>query len=98
MLHANAYVPAATDETYTRPTSEPLDTTPCSLPSASSTNGTLASLRGRAGRTTRAALDRSHSASEYDKAHLFWAGSSKGVLRRTGGTLLNIRAGTDSPR
>lgn len=41
--------------------SEPLDTTPCNRPSASSTNGTLASLRGRAGGTTRAVLDCSQS-------------------------------------
>ncbi|CAM5468812.1 hypothetical protein SALBM217S_10424 [Streptomyces griseoloalbus] len=48
VLHENAYVPASTDDTYTRPMSEPLDTTPCNRPSASSTNGTLASFRGRA--------------------------------------------------
>src|SRR5215467_10135073 len=42
--------------------SEPLDTTPCRRPSASSTNGTLASLRGRAGGITRAVLDFSQSA------------------------------------
>src|SRR5262249_46325418 len=42
--------------------SEPLDTTPCRRPSASSTNGTLASLRGRAGGITRTVLDSSQSA------------------------------------
>ena len=42
--------------------SEPLDTTPCSRPSASSANGTFASLRGRTGGTTRTALRRSHAA------------------------------------
>src|SRR6185503_20866962 len=41
--------------------SEPLDTTPCRRPSASSTNGTLASFRGRTGGTTGTALLRSHS-------------------------------------
>ncbi|GAA3504722.1 hypothetical protein GCM10019016_118350 [Streptomyces prasinosporus] len=61
MLHANAYVPASTDDTYTRPMSDPLDTTPCRRPSASSTNGTLASFRGRAGGTTRAVLDLSQT-------------------------------------
>ena len=49
-------MPAATDETYTRSMPEPLETTPCRRPSASSTKGTLASLRGRAGGTTRAVL------------------------------------------
>src|SRR5262249_36120829 len=62
VLQANAYSPASTDETYTRSMSEPLDTTPCRRPSASSTNGTLASLRGRAGGITRAVLDFSQSA------------------------------------
>ncbi|BFP50308.1 hypothetical protein SCMC78_01150 [Streptomyces sp. CMC78] len=57
MLHAKAYVRAATDDTYTRPMSDPLETTPCNRPSASSTNGTLASFRARAGGTTRAVLD-----------------------------------------
>ncbi|GGX06521.1 hypothetical protein GCM10010297_30100 [Streptomyces malachitofuscus] len=61
MLHANAYVPAATDDTYTRPMSDPLDTTPCNRPSANSTNGTLASFRGRADGTTRAVLDLSRT-------------------------------------
>ncbi|GGY44132.1 hypothetical protein GCM10010299_57940 [Streptomyces tanashiensis] len=61
MLHANAYVPAAIEDTYTRPVSDPLDTTPCRRPSASSTNGTLASFLGRAGGTTRAALDLSQT-------------------------------------
>ncbi len=37
--------------------SDPLETTPCNRPSASSTNGTLASFRGRAGAVTRAVLD-----------------------------------------
>ncbi|GHE64132.1 hypothetical protein GCM10018771_52340 [Streptomyces cellulosae] len=66
MLHENAYVPASTDDTYTRPMSEPLDTTPCNRPSASSTNGTLASFRGRADGTTRTVLDLSQT----DNAHL----------------------------
>ncbi|GGR50203.1 hypothetical protein GCM10015536_64780 [Streptomyces griseomycini] len=57
MLHANAYDPASTDDTYTRPMSDPLDTTPCNRPSVNSTNGTLASFRGRADGTTRAVLD-----------------------------------------
>ncbi|GHG36246.1 hypothetical protein GCM10018777_61090 [Streptomyces albogriseolus] len=61
MLQENAYVPASTDDTYTRPMSEPLDTTPCNRPSASSTNGTLASFRGRAGGTTRTVLDLSQT-------------------------------------
>ncbi|GGV85153.1 hypothetical protein GCM10010294_64390 [Streptomyces griseoloalbus] len=61
MLHANAYVPASMDDTYTRPMSDPLDTTPCNRPSANSTNGTLASFRGRADGTTRAVLDLSQT-------------------------------------
>lgn len=42
--------------------SEPLDTTPCSLPSASSTKGTFASLRGWTCGTTRSLLCRAHTA------------------------------------
>lgn len=61
VLHANAYVPASTDDTYTRPMSDPLDTTPCNRPSASSTKGTFASFLGRADGTTRAVLDFSHT-------------------------------------
>ena len=56
VLQLKPWVPAAIDETYTRSMSEPLDTTPCRRPSASSTKGTFASLRGRAGGTTRAVL------------------------------------------
>src|SRR5690606_4303489 len=40
--------------------SEPLDTTPCRRPPASSTKGTFASLRGRTGGITRAVLLCSH--------------------------------------
>ncbi|GAA4786600.1 hypothetical protein GCM10023220_08350 [Streptomyces ziwulingensis] len=61
MPHAKVYDPAATEDTYTRPMSDPLDTTPCNRPSANSTNGTLASFRGRAAGTTRAVLDLSHT-------------------------------------
>src|SRR3712207_3202814 len=44
------------DETYTRSMSEPLETTPCNRPSASSTKGTFASLRGWTGGSTRTML------------------------------------------
>ncbi|GAA0389438.1 hypothetical protein GCM10009541_35660 [Micromonospora gifhornensis] len=36
--------------------SDPLETTPCSRPSANSTKGTFANLRGRAGGTTASTL------------------------------------------
>src|SRR5262245_19791458 len=90
VLQANEYSPASTDETYTRSMSEPLDTTPCRRPSASSTNGTLASLRGCAGGITRAVLDSSQSAN----GHLLHRG---GLPRRNGGMRLNLLAATDKP-
>src|SRR3569833_3480569 len=43
--------------------SEPLDTTPCRRPSASSTNGTFARPRGRTGGTTSAVLRSSYAGS-----------------------------------
>ncbi|GGV44517.1 hypothetical protein GCM10010261_18570 [Streptomyces pilosus] len=91
MLHENAYVPAATDDTYTRPMSDPLDTTPCSRPSANSANGTLASFRGRADGTTRAVLDLSQT----DNTPLP-SMRKGGRPRRTGGTERNLPTTTDN--
>src|SRR5581483_6871119 len=48
--------------------SDPLDTTPCSRPSANSTNGTLASLRGWTGVNTRAVLWRAHAVASMSNA------------------------------
>ena len=64
VLHWKACSPAEIAETYTRSMSEPLETTPCNRPSANSTNGTLASLRGRAAGTTRAVLRCSHGGAD----------------------------------
>src|SRR3954452_20354998 len=71
--------------------SEPLDTTPCNRPSANSTNGTFANLRGRAGGTTRAALDSSQPDNTPSPLQ------PKGFPRRTGGTKTTVLTVTDRP-
>src|SRR5581483_6166136 len=73
--------------------SEPLDTTPCTRPSASSTNGTLASLRGCAGGITRAVLDFSHSANR----HLLCIKGASAPPRQNIHTSTDIAAGTHPP-
>ncbi|MFC8794470.1 hypothetical protein [Streptomyces cinereoruber] len=70
--------------------SDPLDTTPCNRPSASSTNGTLASFRGRAGGTTRAALDLSQTGNDLSHAR------RRGCSHLIGGTSTNLSPATDN--